>query len=69
VTDREALLDGVLAFEDVDVGAADGRGRDSNQGIERPDVGHGLVVEHDPAGLDKDGGSHFPHQALLSLKP
>ena len=26
-----------------------------------PDIGDRLVVEHDPAGLDEDGGFHHGH--------
>ena len=46
--------DRIFALEDVDVGAADRRGGDADQRIERADVRDRLLVEHDAAGLDED---------------
>src|SRR3546814_11275955 len=39
----------VLALEDMDVGAADGRCGDAHKRIQGTNLGHRLVVEHDSA--------------------
>jgi hypothetical protein len=43
------------------VGAADRGGRDAHQRIERADLGDWLVIEHDAARLDENGGFHLFH--------
>jgi hypothetical protein len=58
---RQAARNGILALEDMDVGAADGRRRDADQGIHRTDVRDRFLLEHDPSGLDEDGGFHLRH--------
>jgi hypothetical protein len=40
----QAGADRIFAFQDVNVGAADRRGGDPHQGIERPHGGDGLLV-------------------------
>ena len=50
VADRESAGDRVLAFEDVDVGAADGGRGHADQRVERSDIGDRLFVEHDAPG-------------------
>ena len=42
MSDGQTARDRVLALQDMDVGAADGRGRDADQRIERADIGIGL---------------------------
>ncbi|MGH6781126.1 MAG: hypothetical protein ACREB5_03340 [Sphingomonadaceae bacterium] len=55
----EAAGAGILALEDMNVGAADrGRG-DPDQRIERSDIRHRLVFEHNAAGLDEDRRFHL----------
>ena len=61
VADREAARDRVLALQDMDVGPADRRRRDLDQRVERPDFRDRLLVQHDPAGLDKNRGFHLGH--------
>jgi hypothetical protein len=61
VADDAAALDRVLALEDVDIGAADGRGGDPDQRVARPDLGHRLVVEDDATRLDEHGRLHPAH--------
>jgi hypothetical protein len=46
----------------MDVGAADRRGGDAHECVERADIRHRLLVEHDPPGLDEHGGSHLGHE-------
>ena len=59
---REALGYGVLAFEDVNVGSADGRGCETDQRIVGSDIGHRLVVQDNPPWLNVDGCfHHFGH--------
>ena len=58
VPNRQALGDGILALEDVDIRPADGRRRDPQERIVRPDVGYGLVVQDNAARLDEHGGFH-----------
>src|SRR5690606_33457420 len=66
VADGAALLHGIFALEDVDVGAADRRGRDADERIERPDIGNRLLVQHDAAGLDENRRLHLLlHERLL----
>ncbi len=45
MADREALRDGVLALQDMNVGPTNGRRGDTREGIERTDFGNGLFVE------------------------
>ena len=64
VTDGQAFGDGKLAPQDMHVGAADRRRRDPDQRVRRADIRDRFLVEHDTAGLDKDGGFHLSgHQA------
>lgn len=53
VSDRQPFRDRILAPEDMNVGAADGGGRDPQQGVQRADIGRRLVLKGDPAGLDE----------------
>ena len=70
VTDGQALGDGILTLEDVDVGAADRRGRDADQRVHRADIGDGLVLENDPVVLDEDSGFHLAgHDRSLRSRP
>ena len=58
VPDRQPACDGIFALQDMDIGAADGGRRDPDQGIQRPDIRNWLFIEHDPSGLDENGGFH-----------
>ena len=49
-------IDGILAFQDVHVRTADGRGGNAHQGLPRPDIGDGLFVQHDAAWFNEHGG-------------
>ena len=61
VPDGQAFADGILALEDVNIGAADrGRG-DAHQRVQGTDVGYGLGFENDAAGLNEDRGFHPGH--------
>jgi hypothetical protein len=59
VADGQAARHRVLAFQDVHIGAADRRRCDFDQRIERADVGHRFVVEHDASGFNKYGSFHL----------
>jgi hypothetical protein len=61
MADRQAFADRILALEDVNVGAADRRGRDAQQGIERPDIGDGLVPKDNTAFLGEHRRLHRCH--------
>ena len=68
VADDAARRHGILALEDVDVGAADRRRGDADQGLTGPDVRHRLVVENDASGCGENCGFHdgpFLRQPLL----
>jgi DNA-binding GntR family transcriptional regulator len=54
----------------VNVGAADRRGGDADQRVERADVGNRLLVEHDATGFDEDRSFHLRHgrAALAALE-
>jgi hypothetical protein len=58
MSDDASFGDGVLAFEDVDIGAADGGGGDAEKRVARADLGDRLVFQNDAAWLDKDSGFH-----------
>src|SRR3546814_4709937 len=49
----------VLAFEDTDVGAADGCCGDAHERIQGTNLGNRLVVEHDSSRLAKPRSFHF----------
>src|SRR6185503_169529 len=62
VADRQALLHGILAAQDVDVGATD-RGRGNpHQGVERADIGDRLGLEDDTSRLDENSRFHCGHR-------
>jgi hypothetical protein len=61
VADRQPWLDRILAFEDMDVGAANSCGGDANQRIAGPDVGDRLFPQCDLAWFQKYGGLHGGH--------
>ena len=65
MADRQAFSDRVLALQDVNVGSANRRRGDSQQGVERTDFGNGLLVQNDAARLDEYRGSHFRHLSSL----
>ncbi len=58
---RQSFGDGVLAFQNVHVGTADGRGGYTDQRVEGPDVGDGLFIQNDAAWLNEYCGSHHHH--------
>ena len=61
VPDRQPACDGIFALQDMDIGAADGGRRDPDQSIQRPHIRNRLFIEHDPSGLDENGGFHSWH--------
>jgi hypothetical protein len=62
VPNRQRLGYRIFALENVNVGAADGRGGDSDQCILRADIGDRFVIEDDPPLLNENGGfHHFAH--------
>ena len=63
VANREALGDGVLAFQNVHVGAADGRRRDAHKRVERPDIRDRLVLQNDAPRLYEDSRFHVCHDS------
>jgi hypothetical protein len=63
VPDRKPARDGIFALQDMDIGAADGGRRDPDQGIQRPHIRNRLLIEHDPSGLDENGGLHSWHDS------
>jgi hypothetical protein len=67
--DREPLGDGILPFQDMNVGAADRRRGDPDQGIERSNIRDRLLVEHDAVRFHEDGGLHFRGHGVLLLDP
>jgi hypothetical protein len=58
MADGQAGADRIFALQNVNVGAADRRGSDSHQGIERPHGRDGLLVQHDPSPLYKNRRFH-----------
>jgi hypothetical protein len=64
VPDREASGHRILAFEDMDVSAADCGGGDADQGIERPNIRDRLLIKDDASGLDKDRNFHLGHDGV-----
>ena len=60
MADDEAGRDRVLALEDVHVGAADRRRRDSQERVARTDVRNAAFLKLDLAGADEDGRFHHP---------
>jgi len=58
VSNGEAAGDPILAFENVNVGAADGGRGHSHERIARPDARDRLLLEHDASGLREHGGPH-----------
>src|SRR5690606_24489033 len=65
---RQTFGDGVFALEDMNVRAADGGGGDANEGIERTNVGNGLLIENDATRLDKDRGFHLGGHAYSPMQ-
>ena len=61
VADGEAGTNRILALQDVNVSAANRRGGDPHQRVERPDVRDRLLLQHDPTPLDEYRGFHFRH--------
>jgi len=59
VPDGQSFADRILAFEDVNIRAANRGGGDANQRVQRADVGHGFLLDYDAAGLDEDRGFHL----------
>ena len=58
VPDGQALGDGILALQDMDVRAADCGGGYAHQRIQRPDIRYRLFVQDDPSVFDKDRRLH-----------
>jgi hypothetical protein len=65
VPNGQALGDGIFAFQDVDVCAADRGGGDFQHHIQRTGDGDRFFVQHDAAGLDKNRSSHLGHDNSL----
>jgi hypothetical protein len=59
VADDEAAPDRVFAFPDVNIGATDGRRGHPQQGVQRSDLGHRPLVQHNAPRLDKHRGLHL----------
>ncbi len=68
VPDRQARLDGILAFQDMDIGAADRRQRDLDDGFARPGDRNGFAVQDDAAGAGEDCCVHHVHENLRCLR-
>ncbi len=58
MTDGQAAGHRIFAFENMDIGAADGGGGDPDQRVERAYIGNRFLTEYDLAGLDEYGGFH-----------
>jgi hypothetical protein len=63
----QAARDGILAFENVHVGAADGRGRDAHKSIQRTNLRNWLFIEYDSSRFDKNRRFHFCSHACHSF--
>jgi hypothetical protein len=58
----------VVAMEDVQIGSANARAADADQGIFWPDLRHGHIFHLKPAGCDEDGSLHrAPYLTLRNL--
>jgi hypothetical protein len=64
VADGEPLGDRILPFENVDVGAADRRRRDLDQGIQCTDIGDRLLIEYNATGSNEDCSFHLWHDGF-----
>jgi hypothetical protein len=67
VPNRQPLGYRILALENVNVGSADGRGGDSDQGVLRADIGDRFVFENDAPFLNENGGFHLLAHSFLTL--
>jgi hypothetical protein len=59
VADGQSSGNWILAFEDVDVGAADRCCSDSDECVEWPDIRDRLGFQHNAAGFYENGGLHM----------
>src|SRR5512132_341981 len=64
VADGESLGDRVLPLENVDVGGADRRRRDLDQGIQCTDIGDRLLIEYNATGSNEDCSFHLWHDGF-----
>ena len=56
VTNRQALCNRILAFQNVDVSSANRRSGDFEKGVERANLGNRLLNEDDTARFGENGG-------------
>ncbi len=67
VPDDAPGLHGILALEDMNIGPADRGGRHPQQGIRRPDLRDGPILNLDPTRLDENRRLHRTHAGLLGF--
>jgi hypothetical protein len=65
MTDGQPFGHRVFAAQDMHVGAANGRGGDAHQRIQRADFRNRLVFEHDAVLFDEDRCFHHGHDQIL----
>jgi hypothetical protein len=66
MTDGQAARDWIFALQDMYVRAADRRGGDADQRVQRTDVRDGLFIEHNAVRFDENRRLHLPgHDWIL----
>ena len=66
VTNDQARSHRILTLENMDIGTADRRGGNAEQGVCRPDVRNGALLEFDLTGFDEHGCAHGAHNSSLT---